>query len=36
MYQLLQIIVAKLAGGPKAPKPQGNWDKDGWQDDAHV
>ncbi|XP_077616336.1 T-complex protein 1 subunit theta isoform X1 [Crocuta crocuta] len=31
-----QIIMAKLAGGPKAPKPQGNWDKDDWQDDLHV
>ncbi|XP_006056409.3 T-complex protein 1 subunit theta isoform X1 [Bubalus bubalis] len=31
-----QIIMAKLAGGPKAPKPQGNWDKDGWQDESHI
>ncbi|XP_055965232.1 T-complex protein 1 subunit theta isoform X1 [Sorex fumeus] len=31
-----QIIMAKLAGGPKAPNPQGNWDKDGWQDDLHI
>ncbi|XP_053420915.1 T-complex protein 1 subunit theta isoform X1 [Nycticebus coucang] len=32
-----QIIMAKLAGGPKAPKPQGNWDdKDGWQDEPHL
>ncbi|XP_043748557.1 T-complex protein 1 subunit theta isoform X1 [Cervus elaphus] len=31
-----QIIMAKLAGGPKAPKPQGNWDKDGLQDESHI
>ncbi|XP_032209436.1 T-complex protein 1 subunit theta isoform X1 [Mustela erminea] len=31
-----QIIMAKLAGGPKAPKPQGNWDKDDWQDELHI
>lgn len=31
-----QIIMAKLAGGPKASKPQGNWDKDGWQDESHI
>ncbi|XP_045396468.1 T-complex protein 1 subunit theta isoform X1 [Lemur catta] len=32
-----QIIMAKLAGGPKTPKPQGNWDdKDGWQDEPHI
>lgn len=37
MYQPLQIIMAKLAGGPKVPKPQGNyWDKDGWQDEPHI
>ncbi|XP_057553451.1 T-complex protein 1 subunit theta isoform X1 [Hippopotamus amphibius kiboko] len=31
-----QIIMAKLAGGPKAPKPQENWDKDVWQDESHI
>ncbi|CAD7693532.1 unnamed protein product [Nyctereutes procyonoides] len=31
-----QIIMAKLAGGPKAPKPQGNWDKDDWQDELRI
>ncbi|XP_067595390.1 T-complex protein 1 subunit theta isoform X1 [Pseudorca crassidens] len=31
-----QIIMAKLAGGPKASKSQGNWDKDGWQDESHI
>nr|XP_005548924.2 T-complex protein 1 subunit theta isoform X1 [Macaca fascicularis] len=31
-----QIIMAKLAGGPKAPKLQGNWDRDGWQDESHI
>ncbi|XP_034873449.1 T-complex protein 1 subunit theta isoform X1 [Mirounga angustirostris] len=31
-----QIIMAKLAGGPKPPKPQGNWDKDDWQDELHI
>ncbi|XP_058921420.1 T-complex protein 1 subunit theta isoform X1 [Kogia breviceps] len=31
-----QIIMAKLAGGPKASKPQGNWDRDGWQDESHI
>ncbi|XP_008265380.1 T-complex protein 1 subunit theta isoform X1 [Oryctolagus cuniculus] len=31
-----QIIMAKLAGGPKAPKPQGNWDTDAWQDEPHI
>ncbi|XP_032721354.1 T-complex protein 1 subunit theta isoform X1 [Lontra canadensis] len=31
-----QIIMAKLAGGPKAPKPQGDWDKDDWQDELHI
>ncbi|XP_018610553.1 T-complex protein 1 subunit theta isoform X1 [Scleropages formosus] len=28
-----QIIMAKPAGGPKAPKQQGHWDKDGWDED---
>lgn len=36
MYEPLQIIMAKLAGGPKVPKPQGNWDKAGWQDEPHI
>ncbi|XP_064158023.1 T-complex protein 1 subunit theta isoform X1 [Anguilla rostrata] len=36
-----QIIMAKPAGGPKAPKQQGHWDKDSWEDepdnfDAHY
>uniref|UniRef100_A0A9L0RYU5 T-complex protein 1 subunit theta n=1 Tax=Equus caballus TaxID=9796 RepID=A0A9L0RYU5_HORSE len=31
-----QIIMVKLAGGSKAPKPQGNWDRDGWEDDRHI
>ncbi|XP_071071016.1 T-complex protein 1 subunit theta isoform X1 [Dasypus novemcinctus] len=31
-----QIIMAKLAGGPKAPKSQGNWDKGDWQDEPHI
>ncbi|KAL6473153.1 hypothetical protein MHYP_G00193410 [Metynnis hypsauchen] len=35
-----QIIMAKPAGGPKTPKQQGHWDKDGWDEepdkfDAH-
>lgn len=25
-----------MAGGPKAPKPQGNWDKGGWQDESYI
>lgn len=25
--------MAKPAGGPKAPKQQGHWDKDGWDDE---
>ncbi|XP_048349383.1 T-complex protein 1 subunit theta isoform X1 [Sphaerodactylus townsendi] len=28
-----QIIMAKAAGGPKAPKSTGHWDKDDWKDD---
>lgn len=28
--------MVKLAGGSKAPKPQGNWDRDGWEDDPHI
>ncbi|XP_020651879.3 T-complex protein 1 subunit theta isoform X1 [Pogona vitticeps] len=28
-----QIIMAKAAGGPKAPKAAGHWDKDDWKDD---
>ncbi|XP_026872777.1 T-complex protein 1 subunit theta isoform X1 [Electrophorus electricus] len=28
-----QIIMAKPAGGPKAPKQQGHWDKDGWEEE---
>ncbi|XP_072254156.1 T-complex protein 1 subunit theta isoform X1 [Pyxicephalus adspersus] len=28
-----QIIMAKVAGGPRAPKQQGHWDKDDWQDE---
>ncbi|EMP25453.1 T-complex protein 1 subunit theta [Chelonia mydas] len=28
-----QIIMAKPAGGPKAPKQQGHWDKDEWKDE---
>ncbi|MFT7818496.1 T-complex protein 1 subunit theta isoform X1 [Arapaima gigas] len=28
-----QIIMAKPAGGPKAPKQRGHWDKDGWDDE---
>ncbi|XP_073524433.1 T-complex protein 1 subunit theta isoform X1 [Phyllobates terribilis] len=28
-----QIIMAKAAGGPRAPKQQGHWDKDDWQDE---
>nr|XP_056714458.1 T-complex protein 1 subunit theta isoform X1 [Euleptes europaea] len=28
-----QIIMAKAAGGPKAPKSPGHWDKDDWKDD---
>lgn len=35
MYGQLQIIMAKLTGGPKV-KPQGNWDGDGWQDEPHI
>ncbi|XP_027622042.1 T-complex protein 1 subunit theta isoform X1 [Tupaia chinensis] len=31
-----QIIMAKLAGGPKTPKSQGNWDNDGWQEEPHI
>lgn len=30
---ICQIIMAKPAGGPKAPKQQGHWDKDGWDDE---
>lgn len=25
--------MAKTAGGPKAPKQQGHWDKDDWKDE---
>uniref|UniRef100_A0A8C1B7S4 T-complex protein 1 subunit theta n=1 Tax=Cyprinus carpio carpio TaxID=630221 RepID=A0A8C1B7S4_CYPCA len=28
-----QIIMAKPAGGPKAPKQQGHWDKDSWDEE---
>uniref|UniRef100_A0A669DA62 T-complex protein 1 subunit theta n=1 Tax=Oreochromis niloticus TaxID=8128 RepID=A0A669DA62_ORENI len=28
-----QIIMAKAAGGPKAPKQRGHWDKDGWDEE---
>jgi len=28
-----QIIMAKPAGGPRAPKQQGHWDKDDWEDE---
>lgn len=31
--KFLQIIMAKPAGGPKAPKQQGHWDKDDWKDE---
>uniref|UniRef100_A0A8B9HPF3 T-complex protein 1 subunit theta n=1 Tax=Astyanax mexicanus TaxID=7994 RepID=A0A8B9HPF3_ASTMX len=31
-----QIIMAKPAGGPKAPKQQGHWDKDGWDEERHI
>lgn len=31
--KFLQIIMAKTAGGPKAPKQQGHWDKDDWKDE---
>lgn len=30
--KFLQIIVAKAAGGPKAPKASEHWDKDDWKD----
>lgn len=29
----MQIIMAKAAGGPKAPKQRGHWDKDGWEEE---
>lgn len=29
----IQIIMAKAAGGPKAPKQRGHWDKDGWDEE---
>ncbi|XP_064413210.1 T-complex protein 1 subunit theta isoform X2 [Latimeria chalumnae] len=29
-----QIIMAKPAGGPRAPKPQGHWDKGDWKDES--
>lgn len=29
----VQIIMAKAAGGPRAPKQRGHWDKDGWEDE---
>lgn len=25
--------MAKAAGGPRAPKQRGHWDKDGWEDE---
>uniref|UniRef100_A0A3Q2YQ88 T-complex protein 1 subunit theta n=1 Tax=Hippocampus comes TaxID=109280 RepID=A0A3Q2YQ88_HIPCM len=28
-----QIIMAKAAGGPKAPKQRGHWDKDDWDEE---
>ncbi|XP_063812505.1 T-complex protein 1 subunit theta isoform X1 [Pseudophryne corroboree] len=31
-----QIIMAKAAGGPRAPKQQGHWDKDDWQDEPET
>ncbi|KAM3932922.1 T-complex protein 1 subunit theta isoform 1-T1 [Leptodactylus fuscus] len=31
-----QIIMAKAAGGPRAPKQQGHWDKDDWQDEPDM
>lgn len=30
---MIQIIMAKAAGGPKAPKQRGHWDKDGWDEE---
>lgn len=30
---ICQIIMAKPAGGPKAPKQQGHWDKDSWDEE---
>lgn len=32
MCWLCQIIMAKPAGGPKAPKQRGHWDKDEWDE----
>lgn len=29
----MQIIMAKPAGGPKAPKQRGHWDKDSWDEE---
>lgn len=29
---MMQIIMAKAAGGPKAPKQRGHWDKDDWDE----
>lgn len=28
-----QIIMAKAAGGPRAPQQRGHWDKDSWEDE---
>lgn len=28
-----QIIMAKAAGGPRAPKQTGHWDKDDWDEE---
>lgn len=30
---MCQIIMAKPAGGPKAPKQRGHWDKDDWDEE---
>lgn len=29
----MQIIMAKAAGGPRAPQQRGHWDKDSWEDE---
>lgn len=29
----MQIIMAKPAGGPRAPKQRGHWDKDDWDEE---
>lgn len=30
---VVQIIMAKAAGGPRAPQQRGHWDKDSWEDE---